>query len=451
MYIGPWQEYRLYNSKPKPQPGGSAVGGNHLKAELQAAILSTLDAESAKKAIEAMNPLLDSIKGNDNSVALNAKPKRRILQPVSKSNYRTDDDNQAVEGFGTNSSIPTLPSISSIYSARDSNRGRNSGTPTSVRSSQSEPSAMPAGLGASSRKFLLKEPPRPDLQSKIEKMLDSLPPLHQAPLDKQPAYNSHSMVHYLQADRNAREKGKLAKYWVWCDSQGGKGKQPQMVNEGTSIANSNSNNNSGGKTASLVDKKLVEVNKMKRLYTMKGDLSDAIDSELESPRIENEKLGGNYVVSKQAKHHQGNKNTFQADKSVSVEYSSPKIVDKELNQNDLNAVSKYFSKSEIDKFNMLSSQPSKPSAITSAALTAMRPGGPVSPIQTNAKSQPLHVQLNQPLQVVNSSTFTSSISTPSLKKPPGGRIQTPGDDLASIGNPDSLINWANGLDLDDFA
>ncbi len=154
MYIGPWQEYKLYNSsklKSSLQAGGGGGGGgngngngldsSHLKAELQAAILSSLDAESAKKAIEAMNPLLDNIKENDRSsgsgVVLNIKPKRKILQPISKSTYYTDSlgaegggQNAHAHGHGhghgrgsvgadsSNSNIPTLPSLSSIYSAR---------------------------------------------------------------------------------------------------------------------------------------------------------------------------------------------------------------------------------------------------------------------------------------------------------------------------------------------
>lgn len=241
MYIGPWQEYKFYGGYKKPRmlPGINKVpnkkNDDELKAEIEAALLAKLDQESAKKAMEAMYPLLGDISSG-------RKPTNMPLF-------------EQIDITRTNSKASTeviLPSINSAREQRDS----LSRTP-SVRSSKSEPPLLPS-----------RAPPKP----KTPKLVNSnLPALA---LPRQPPYNTSSMLTMLKVDRSAREKAKLAKYWEW----NGKVMEEKLKENGSQAPNQGFDLNFNPRDKNQVTnklpvfskdpttKKLDEVNRMRKLY-----------------------------------------------------------------------------------------------------------------------------------------------------------------------------------------
>ena len=179
MYIGPWQEYNLSRARDTQQARQQTLGLSPaitLKSDIERALLTSLDPESAQKALAAMSPLLSTAPQpaqlqqqqptrleNDHYPA-NPNPRRKTgrrahasyLPPVGTNRSQQHHQCQPHGGYSNAQHGSQHITVSSARD-RDRERSLHGASPLSVRSVQSEPIN-----GTSSRNSLLSQPHTPN-------------------------------------------------------------------------------------------------------------------------------------------------------------------------------------------------------------------------------------------------------------------------------------------------
>lgn len=321
MYIGPWQEFKLSRNRQ------NTIANDDVRNQIEKALASSLDPESAQKAIAAINnQLAASIHGQT------GRPPRLKDRPRPRRNY-------------TQLSPSTDLSHGQIKSARESYIA----SPASVRSTQSEPArlnsdSLPKVEPVKLPKIkLVREDSTRDRNSTYRNNGNSNSHRsRQSPLSnpnsgrsngyeqygntarppyRQPYYNSTAVINILKIERESNSKNKIMQTMGWKDSTN---------SHGVSIeGNTKERTRKSGKlieTEREVEEKINQVNKMKQLYIANTSSIEKINvtgSPLKLPEI---MKPAHNSISKQ--------------NEVSVK--TPRIDDMDITDVELAIISKYF-------------------------------------------------------------------------------------------------------------
>lgn len=235
MYIGPWQEYNL--SKKSTANKVNA----HLRPSIEQALLSTLDPEAAKKAMEAMTPYFEkqSYMGaptHNPTIPLHMRAAREQTQRIPRAN-------------------PSSVSVRHSSMAAAGERLVRASSPLSVRSTKSEPIRFSYTM--STALTPTPKPPHISTPSNHGAYATNTTMSNMSPLPHtQPAYNASAMLNLLRLERNTQARSQIAKLTGW------------KVESSNLSDNANIGRKSKAELAS--DQKLEQVNVMKRLYMSGG-------------------------------------------------------------------------------------------------------------------------------------------------------------------------------------
>lgn len=207
MYIGPWQEYALYKStkgalsqsirsisddrsvqskahKSSISPSLHMISNNsdveNLRLEFQRALLSSLDAATAQKALLAMNPLLESMQHNQ---SLESTP---VKLPLLKTASAGGERNLAVE------TRKLRPNHASHRMHQNLHQFKRVETPNSTRSEPLPQLVFPEPIAS----------PKKQLSSVV-----TLPHIN-ITNDRQPPYNAQAVISTLRMERAKLKKEK---------------------------------------------------------------------------------------------------------------------------------------------------------------------------------------------------------------------------------------------------
>jgi hypothetical protein len=394
MYIGPWQEYKLSKAAGAAAAVGAARQNVHHsyenpnnapqlsqrtngesgfnRAEVEKALISTLDPEAAQQALAALFPLMQKVDNNK----LNANNDHPGIAVTINSSRRPSNDN--------NNTLSRNPRLSRITS-NSSSAAKDGDSPSSFRTSVSEPKR----LGAS--QFAPKEPltGRRDMNNTNQASISlrasipkrqGLPELNlgsrhslmddsqfNSPFTNQPSpqygnsanvqsgnnsrypkpkragmsydapnvdYNANEVLAILKMDNANQKKAKFAQFWNWNDEEGIAAMKPK-------------------EKVSEADKRIQQVQLMKAAYSMKSDaagpnpaLVAANNKLLSNGQSFNElSMSGQLRV----------KNVDMLIPTSPIrqrhEYGeaprTPKVEDKDLTEVDMAMISKYFKSSPM--------------------------------------------------------------------------------------------------------
>lgn len=448
MYIGPWQEYALQKKKLTQRTEKDA-----LREELERAILGSLDPEAASRALEAMHPLFqgDPQQGGRRA-SYKRPPPRLIAMPPGQENqvpYKLD--------------MPLLKTGDAIVRAYESSIMSDrsfggSSTPQSFRSTVSEPTRgrninrkypehnranvrrLPSLANKSGRQEAgnIGESDNLHREKKSRQHVQKQREIYQTLSDesqetsprevdgaKQPPYNAIGAVHALRLAKACmrQKQPDYAAFWGWkpkaaaADDEGPAALDLKEIDKGEQSAKS--------KNELMISKKVERVKRMQQIYTN----SNESDNPATPPRMRLPALrtpASPIVVAKE------------------VRPKTPKIVNMNLTDSDLLAISKYFNE------------------VTSSSASPMgQQGGNFddSPTTTRTSSFAGLTDVNVSLKASNNDRKSpgpeKSPKQPHLiPRPPSGSVPgTPqlagGMDELYVGGFDGLLRWSNGLEIDD--
>lgn len=317
MYIGPWQEYNLSKK---------AASNNRVNAQLrpsiEQALLSTLDPEAAKKAIEAMTPYFEK-------QASTGMPTHNSLIPAH--GRPRDQRQRAARAY------PTLDSGRNRSMVAAGERLLHTSSPLSVRSTQSEPIRYSSAMSSAS----IQQPATPKLAeapavSHYGAYATNIPVLNAAAPHTQPAYNASAMLNLLRLERNTQARSQIAKLTGW------KVDSAALSDNGTTERKS--------KAAS--EQRLEQVNMMKQMYLSGGPNATAGTPTSNTMKLTSDNLARlNQETTHSNKVSGNNLSTYQGDKPAAmvmpeVSLKTPRINDMDLTDEAFNLISKYFQSSE---------------------------------------------------------------------------------------------------------
>jgi len=306
-----------------------------LRPGIEQALLSTLDPETAQKAMEAMIPYFEKP---------NAPPQARAGQQYhgSRANRKR-----------TIRMLPHIPSALSpsptVISARE--RSLQTSSPLSVRSSQSEPIRYSkAPSKAADRK------PGLEFTDSVHSDYTELPEIKQVPPYTQPAYNSPAMLHLLRAERQSRARNQIAALTGWKVNRTPSNDTDSATDQRRKVPKETEH-----------DAKLEHVNNMKQLYMSGGagaDTDKGTGVHLPAIRAAKETSLSKLTPSNLAEHNKSfNKPKIVADnnaravqpsqqKSAPMEQEdgevvpgTPRVGDIDLDDAAFSLISKYFQSS----------------------------------------------------------------------------------------------------------
>eukprot|EP01041_Mallomonas_annulata_P005566 gene5566-11199_t len=325
MYIGPWQEYNL--GKTKVSQATVAQQHEELKENLERVLLASLDPISAARAIQAMNPLLESAPLKETT-----RPKK---QRYSKHHERLPASSSSPINSAQSTPLK-FPALKSDPSANNSKTGRRDyKRPDSFRSSLSEPirRSSPAG-----RKSSVGDTPRTTTTQ------------NSSSSSSQPPYNVPGMVGLLRLERSSRiqkSKPDFSQFWEWG---GGLPKD-----DGSNKNNNNNNNNNNNTTTNTnrkfsTDKRVAQVQQMQQLYNKSNiNNSNATNTKATSSISDDlnpnssQSLSTNNNTNNNSHYHQGNIIEYNHDGHDSHDgLKTPVVRERELTEKDIKIVSKYF-------------------------------------------------------------------------------------------------------------
>jgi hypothetical protein len=406
MYIGPWQEYALYRAqnvnelKKKENLKHSSIGKandpDHLKKEISNAIFSSLDEESAKKAMSA----LDAIIGN-------------LADQVDPGH------NVSVTGTVTSTSYIGLPPIATHGSRNKSNSRSHIETP---KSSVSDP--LP----------YINHYEKPSPSRFTNASLLHLPMVRQASVSdtssRSSDYDSRSVIAMLRRERASKliEKSSSGgnNTWQWSNSMEkpkpvvqrkleGRLKELQKMKEMYIARGSNGNTNmkeetsSGSPSSSSASKDVPSSSSAHISATL-----EPIDGASASSAMVSKPAGGSDILFKASA-------TTEAPKTIAHEKAEKKIEDLELTTTELDVISKYFDFPLSTKSSI---------ALKSPSMLGSSPQTIVSSQDDNMKDE---------------EDLRSNIQTPAFQ----AYSSTPVDDIFIGAIDGGLINWSLGLSMFD--
>ena len=432
MYIGPWQEYNLSRSR-------ASHVDEKLRPSIEQALLSTLDPETAQKAMEAMIPYF-------NKPSAPAQARSGHHQTTRTTRKRT---------------IHTLPHIPSalspsptVISARE--RNLHASSPLSVRSSQSEP--IRYSNGPHRVVDTQKRPKTPEFTDSLYSHYDAtLPSIKQVPSHTQPAYNSPAMLNLLRLERNSNNQARnqIAKLTGW------KAKET----EGSNSDKNSSTEPIKASKESANEAKVEQVNKMKQLYMSGGVDNSGEVKKLHFPPIHGASSNSTTTVSKLtltnlAQHNSGNythNNTSATTNKVTTAapdvlnsvteqdetvMQTPRVGDVDLDDAAFNLVSKYFQSGTNDSIGIASNAgpcatngPLNRTVGTDGIRNVAREGNFEGLLVSEGES------LDPPLTpAIHKDSRTNINLTP--------HPRTPAQGFEDFGGIDGLLAWSSQLELD---
>jgi len=436
MYIGPWQEYNLSRSR-------ASHVDERLRPGIEQALLSTLDPETAQKAMEAMIPYF-----NKPSAPAQARSGGYQHQSARATKKRT---------------IHTLPHIPSalspsptIISARE--RNLHASSPLSVRSSQSEPIRYSNGLNRTVE-GTQKRPKTPEFTDSIYSHYETtLPSIKQVPPHTQPAYNSPAMLTLLRLERNSNNQARnqIAKLTGW------KGKE----SEGSSSDKNSSSEPTKPSKESINEAKVEQVHKMKQLYMSGGVDNGGEAKKLHFPLIHgasstttaiskltttNLAQHNTHSSTNTATLHGTQKNTATISAPIYSEsvpddavLQTPRVGDVDLDDAAFNLVSKYFQSGTNDSIGIASN----------AGVCAYATNVPKSrPLGTGVVQTVNFDGDPEDLSIVEGESQEPPL-TPAIHKDSKNNInltphpRTPAQGYEDFGGIDGLLAWSSQLELD---
>eukprot|EP01032_Pedospumella_encystans_P017593 gene17593-20039_t len=434
MYIGPWQEYNLSRSR-------ASHVDERLRPGIEQALLSTLDPETAQKAMEAMIPYFN--------------------KPSAPAQARSGGHHQTARATRkrTIHTLPHIPSALSpsptVISARE--RNLHASSPLSVRSSQSEPIRYSNGPNRVVE-GTQKRPKTPEFTDSLYSHYDTtLPSIKQVPPHTQPAYNSPAMLTLLRLERNSNNQARnqIAKLTGW------KAKE----SEGSNSDKYSSSEPIKASKESANEAKVEQVNKMKQLYMSGGVDNSGEVKKLHFPPIHGASSNNPTTVSKLtltnlAQHNSGNytHNTAsattnkvttaarEATNSV-VEHDetvmqTPRVGDVDLDDAAFNLVSKYFQSGTNDNVGIASS--------SGPYVTH----GPLNRTVGTDKIRNVDREGNFEGLLVSEGESLDPPLTPAIHKDSRTNInltphpRTPAQGYEDFGGIDGLLAWSSQLELD---
>lgn len=321
MYIGPWQEYNL---------GKAAVAQNQadLKENLERVLLSSLDPISAARAIEAMNPVLDSIptktkalNSSRSDYSNQSKPSYHISQLMRKS---TDPDKTL-----------KLPAIN-IDTPNDRSRSGAKSGPGSCRTSVSEPIY-------NSKQSVGHQTPKPNKSNRkgnIPPTAKSMQQQQQQSVSTpksdtgQPPYNALGAVNLLRLERSTRSKNPdFTKFWDW--GKGGDGTRKSDQEEGKSIRRKS-------KTELKTEEKLAALKQMQNIYKLNSTTTTAVLTAITTEESHQNSNQGKILQQQYDSSRGYLRSPIRLDPIHEREIRTPIVKDKELDAQDIDLVAKYF-------------------------------------------------------------------------------------------------------------
>ena len=289
MYIGPWQEYNL--SKVKTTIDHDQ---DELKESVQRALLSSLDAASAAKAMEIFSANF-------------------IPQPQSDRTFHRKRNNDQVSRY--QKKPLKLPSLNTD-SSKNNIHSREINNPNSVRSSLSEP-IRGNQISAPASPFISARASPSNVSGSV-----------------QPEYNAMSMINLLRLERATRQKlarADFGQFWDWKQDNNGK----------SDTSNTESGKSKKPNMETVAEKRVAQIKQMQKLYTSIGTkFTD--DSE-----NENDDLNSNNSAP-QPLPSESDQDVTPSNTTYVREIATPVVTDRELTEKDFLIVSKYFN-SPINK------------------------------------------------------------------------------------------------------
>lgn len=440
MYIGPWQEYNLSRSR------ASRVD-ERLRPGIEQALLSTLDPETAQKAMEAMIPYFDKPNA----------PSQVRAGSYQNQTYRTSRKR-------TIHTLPHIPSALSpsttVISARE--RNLHASSPLSVRSSQSEPIRYANGPKRPSEDTQ-KKPKTPDFTDSIYSHYETvLPSIKQVPPHTQPAYNSPAMLNLLRLERNSNNhaRSQIAKLTGW--------KPKETDTDGSTFEKGTADRHLKTTQESNNEAKVDQVNKMKQLYMSGGAETSTNTGKLHFPPISGASSDTTTIsklTTTNLAHHNSSSDVrnpaFKTAHKVSavseVKYSetltdeapiqTPRVGDVDLDDAAFNLVSKYFQAGNGNSTVSAAVGAGATSYTASAPANRYLESGVINNATDDTYQEDSSMQRSesQKSNVSNLNYADSTISVPVASVP-----LTParGVGYEDFGGIDGLLAWSSQLELD---
>lgn len=362
MYIGPWQEYNLFKSRPAV---ATKKNQDALREDIEKAILSSLDPESAQKALEAMHPLLDRLPNNS---SLN----RNLNSSLNLNNQNRENLTIRTSQTNSNNILPLrLPYISKHANSNNSNmslsdRRQPSSKPVSAKSTRSEPihqsnymnPPKPSASSTSSHSSSINTRENDD-----DLLLPKLPRVKSKQANDQPAYNSSSVVAILKLEReNRQDRNKFAKFWEWTTEN-----KSNKLTMSDTLTDDGMSEKGLKKSARLIkkkssnstDQKLNHVKQMQQMYLNENNKELQNSHDIVETSIENN--SGSQQFPNRNTNTMDNTNiksitTINTDHNIykhsntdshSHKPLTPKIGNIDITENELMAISKYFTQSTL--------------------------------------------------------------------------------------------------------
>lgn len=386
MYIGPWQEYNLSRKQANPTLNPA------IRNEIEKAIQDSLDPESAKIALKAMNPYLGNI---SNDIPRKPPPRRR--------NTRNNDGS------------PFLPPINILLHPEARMRRDNQiSSPMSVRSTKSEPiqstrlPAISVSTNDNGAKSARRAPP----------MVES--PKAVPSVEKQPPYNAPAMLNLLRLERARDASNQIKALTGW---KGVTRSVDRTVEEST-------------------ESKIEQVNAMKQVYLSR---SNGPQPNLLPSLTNKTVLGSEVELGGTAKRPY----TDSINSNGASPLQTPRIDDLALTHSELNIVSKYFNNTPQPP------EKSVPPAAATAVLLSPILSRPLKGIPAGSSSNSLKSGSASPTKGRKDSTGSveCAIVTDNLQTEEDTTLEIGSPDMDNynldelyVGGIDGLLKWSAQLD-----
>lgn len=423
MYIGPWQEYTLSKANNR-----APVINQSLKSEIEKAIIDSLDYESAKIALTAINPYFDLSSNNG------LPPKQKLFPTIDQ----ISATNKQGRSFRSNL-LTRLPNVNIrgsanfVYSARNT----SAASPASVRSTQSEPigetfpqikysGGSGTGTKPSSRPHIVSNIESPIVQKKINikqgtstinKTFKTESEQEDAiAINPQPSpnstYNANAVIDLLRKERKSKARKEILKLAGWTVESNTGGKATETV----MIAQLNVDNTSSSKAPSK--DKVEKVQQMKTMY-----MAAAVNSSSGG--------GGSHLSNLpllQSHSNSDNSNTINTHNHHSHHNSNdqlPIIQDIEINDSVLGKVSKYFTETELSMIG----------GAEKPRIEKEKEGEYITARQSTKKSQNYEYELNGD-HLINDAFTSESLARE--------------DEDLGMASLEGLLKWSSQLDINDI-
>lgn len=411
MYIGPWQEYTLSKANNR-----APVINQTLKSEIEKAIIDSLDYESAKIALTAINPYFDLSSHNG------LPPKQKLFPNIDQTSVTNK------QGRSLRSNLLTrLPNVNIrgstnfVYSARNT----SAASPASVRSTQSEPirETFPQiKYGGSS---VTKTPSRPQVVSNIESPIvqkkinlkhgtTSTIKTFQTEseqeeiiaINPQPSpitYNANAVIDLLRKERKSKARKEILKLAGWTVDSNTGGKPTETVNMDSTSSSSKAPSKD----------KVEKVQQMKTVY-----MAAAVNNSSSGSQLPVQPHSNSYNSNNQNHHNHDNHHNNSNDQL-------PIIQDIEINDSVLGKVSKYFTENELSMIG----------GAEKPRIETKKEGEYLTSGQSTKKSQ------NYDLELLGGQLINDAFTSESLTRE---------DEDLGIASLEGLLKWSSQLDINDI-